>query len=132
VVEALLSTAIEGRASLVRRLELLGAIGRRVDTLFQLRARAFRASPNGGGAPALLRRRRLRSLLVDAHALWAHVVLPTLRERDIAVDGWTDLRREDRQILTRLFSTEVSPLLTPLTVDAAHPLIMQLRFCKSC
>lgn len=118
-IEALVTTAVSARTSTARRLRLLGAVGRRVDSLFQRRAASFRVA--GAGAAALARRERLRGLLNDANALWGRAVLPSLRARGIAIHEWSELRDDERRALEQIFFHELSPLLTPLTVDAAHP-----------
>lgn len=118
-VESLLGAAVGSRTSTARRLRLLGAVGRRVDSLFQRRAASFRVA--GAGAAALARRERLRGLLDGADALWARAVLPSLRERGIAIHEWGELREDERRALAQIFIRELSPLLTPLTVDATHP-----------
>ena len=118
-IEALLVPAADPWTSSARRLRLLGAVGRRVDALFELRAAAFRAT--GAGTLPTIRRQRLRALLESAHEIWAQQLLPALRERGLPILEWHELRLDERRGLARIFVDELSPLLTPLTVDAAHP-----------
>ena len=118
-IEALVSSAVAPRTSTARRLRLLGAAGRRVDSLFQRRSASFRLAR--AGAVALARRERLRDLLDGANGLWREAVLPALRERGIAIHEWSELREDERRALGLIFVHELSPLLTPLTVDATHP-----------
>lgn len=118
-LEALLAEARDPGAPVLRRLRLLGAVGRHVDGLFQLRAHALR--PRESGERAAAQRGRVRALLGEAHRLLAREVLPALRERGVNVRGWHALDERDRRALARILRGDVAPLLTPLTVDATHP-----------
>jgi len=118
-LEALLAAARDARAPLLRRLRLIGAVGRRVDAMFQLRAAELRARESGARGAAA--RARVRALLAEAHALFAGQLLPALRPRGIALRAWAELSDGERRALARVFVDEISPLLTPLTADAAHP-----------
>jgi polyphosphate kinase len=115
----LLDEARDPGAPLLRRLRLLGAFGRQVDRLFQLRAHALRERESGARGAA--RRASVRALLGEAHGLLAREVLPALCARGLAVRGWDALEAKERRALARLLRSEVAPLLTPLTVDATHP-----------
>jgi len=117
--EALVAAARDPRAPLLRRLRLIGAVGRRVDALFQLRSAELRARETGERGAAA--RARVRALLAETHAIFAGDVLPALRARGIALRAWAELPDTERRTLARIFVEEVSPLLTPLTADAAHP-----------
>ena len=118
-LEALLAEARDPGAPVLRRLRLLGAVGRHVDGLFQLRAHALR--PRESGERGAVQRARVRALLAEAHAFLARDVLPALRARGVAVCGWDEVDERERRALARILRSDVAPLLTPLTVDATHP-----------
>jgi polyphosphate kinase len=118
-VASLVAAARDPGAPVLRRLRLVGAVGRRVDELFQRRARELRVRESGVRAAEA--RARLRALLAESHAVLAKEVLPALCERGVALRAWRELGNDDRQVLARSFAGGVSPLLTPLTVDATHP-----------
>ena len=100
----------------MRRLRLLATFGRRLDSLFELQVPSLR----DGGRLALLRS-RVRPLAGAAQALLDAELLPALAARGAALTRWDALGETARDALDRLFLTEISPLLTPLTVDAGHP-----------
>ncbi len=118
-VEALVATAGAPGTSTARRLRLLGTVGHRVDSLFQARASALRVA--AAGTAALVRRKRLRSLLDEAQALWADPIVPGLQEHGIGIHAWRELATHEHRALAQVFVRELFPLLTPLTVDATHP-----------
>jgi polyphosphate kinase len=118
-LEALLVEARDPAAPLLRRLRLLGAIGRHVDGLFQLRAAELRARESGERGAA--HRVRVRAIVAEAHALLARDVLPALRARGVVIGRWETLPEGERRALAQILRKDVSPLLTPLTVDATHP-----------
>ncbi len=47
--------------------------------------------------------------------------MPALRERGAVIHAWPELAAAEQRALARIFVRELSPLLTPLTVDATHP-----------
>jgi polyphosphate kinase len=118
-LEALLAEARDPAAPVLRRLRLVGAIGRHVDGLFQLRASELRGQEAGERGAA--RRERVRAILAEAHALLAREILPALRARGVRVQRWPESAEAERSALARILRAEVAPLLTPLTVDATHP-----------
>lgn len=81
-LQALLAEARDPAAPVLRRLRLIGAIGRHVDGLFQLRAAEVRAAQ--AGERGAVRREQLRSVVAEACALLAEEILPALRERGVA------------------------------------------------
>ncbi len=118
-VADLVEAAAAPGTSTVRQLQLLGTVGRRVDSLFQRRSAALRVA--GAGAAALPRRERLRELLERAQWLWTSAVAPSLHARGIGIHAWQELPSDERRVLAQVFVDELFPLLTPLTVDATHP-----------
>lgn len=118
-LEALLRSARDPRAPVLARLRALGAVGRRVDSLFQLRAGALRARADEPRRAT--RRARLRSLLAEAQGLLTQEVFPALRDRHFWIAEWAALDPREGRVLADIFLGEISPLLTPLTVDATHP-----------
>ncbi|HEY1902909.1 MAG TPA: polyphosphate kinase 1 [Terracidiphilus sp.] len=52
---------------------------------------------------------------------WNAHVLPELRKHGIRLLGWTELGEEARGFAQSYFQREVDPLLTPISIDPAHP-----------
>jgi polyphosphate kinase len=118
-IEGLLAAARRPDAPLLRRLRLVAAVARRSDALFELHARELRARESGERGAAA--RAGLLALLAETQAVFAAELVPALRARGIALRGWAELGAGEQRVLARSFRDDVSPLLTPLTVDATHP-----------
>jgi polyphosphate kinase len=115
-----LAEARDPRTPLLRRLQLLATAGRHVDELFQQHPDALRSAR--GVIPASARRERVRALANRAYVLFEEELLPVLAAHGpVRLGSWRELSSSDRETISRLFASEVSPLLTPLTVDATHP-----------
>ena len=65
--------------------------------------------------------RRVRLLNKRQNQIWAKSVRPRLDAAGISVVDWEDLRGDDRVHLRQTFEKRVFPILTPLSVDPAHP-----------
>ena len=52
---------------------------------------------------------------------YTEVLRPQLAEHAVYLVGWNDLSDEQRSEVSRHFDTEISPVLTPLGLDASHP-----------
>jgi len=115
-LEVLLAEARDARVPVLRRLRLVATLARRIDAFFQLQVPALR----GRGRLVALRA-RTAALSTAARALLETELLPALAARGVSLASWDALAAGERANLTRLFAAEVSPLLTPLTVDAGHP-----------
>jgi polyphosphate kinase len=59
---------------------------------------------------------------VDAqYACWNNQLLPELRQQGVRLLEWTELNTEAREFAQNYFQREVDPLLTPISIDPAHP-----------
>jgi polyphosphate kinase len=59
---------------------------------------------------------------VDAqYRCWKEQLLPELRQHGIRLLQWDELTEAQRTIASAYFQREVDPLLTPITIDPAHP-----------
>jgi polyphosphate kinase len=116
-LEISLAEARDPHAPIGERLRLLASLGRRIDAMFQ---RGSWRTGRRDRAPSVARE-RLVALQQDAHSLVREELVPELAARGLALLPWRRLPRGDRDALSHLFAAEISPLLTPLTVDATHP-----------
>src|SRR5207249_12219477 len=64
----------------------------------------------------------VRELVAAQHALWNNELLPELAKNGIYVREIADLPAKRAAWAHRYFQQEVFPMLTPLAVDASHPL----------
>jgi polyphosphate kinase len=59
---------------------------------------------------------------VDAqYACWNNQLLPELRQQGVRLLEWNELEPEAREFAQNYFQREVDPLLTPISIDPAHP-----------
>jgi polyphosphate kinase len=70
----------------------------------------------------------LSALTADIHDFvtaqyrcWNHMLLPELRKKGIRLLEWDELGEEARAFAQSFFQREVDPLLTPISIDPAHP-----------
>ena len=69
---------------------------------------------------------------VDAqYRYWNDQLLPELRKQGIRLLEWEDLDAEARAFAQDYFQREVDPLLTPITIDPAHPFprVLNMALC---
>ncbi len=52
---------------------------------------------------------------------WNRQLLPALRQSGVRVLGWDSMDENARKAATDFYQREVDPLLTPITIDPAHP-----------
>ncbi|MGZ5296044.1 MAG: polyphosphate kinase 1, partial [Actinomycetota bacterium] len=64
---------------------------------------------------------RVRMLMKRQNQIWAKSVRPRLDAAGVSVVDWEDLGGDDRVHLRQTFEKRVFPILTPLSVDPAHP-----------
>ncbi|MGI4831174.1 MAG: polyphosphate kinase 1 [Janthinobacterium lividum] len=84
--------------------------------------------PNALDEGGLSRVERLKRLQKQLHAFsqkqaacWTDDIVPALKEADIRVLTWKQLRPADRVFATTFFQEQIDPLLTPVTLDPSHP-----------
>jgi len=65
--------------------------------------------------------KRIHAFVKDQYTCWREELVPALAEEDIRVRGLGELRPAAREFIEDFFVKTVSPLLTPVTVDPAHP-----------
>ncbi|HEV2323881.1 MAG TPA: polyphosphate kinase 1 [Terracidiphilus sp.] len=70
----------------------------------------------------------LAELTADIHEFvaaqyqcWNRMLLPELRKKGIRLLEWPELNEEARAFAQSYFQREVDPLLTPISIDPAHP-----------
>jgi polyphosphate kinase len=63
----------------------------------------------------------IHSFVAAQYACWNNLLLPELRKQGIQLLSWGDLSEEARVFAKDYFQREVDPLLTPISIDPAHP-----------
>ncbi len=63
----------------------------------------------------------IHSFVTDQYRCWNHQLLPELRKQGVRLLEWKELGEEARAFAQGYFQREVDPLLTPISIDPAHP-----------
>ena len=89
----------------------------------QVDARIADPSPDGLSPAQQLELVRGRSAQLAAHhqTIFLEDVGPALEKAGIRIVDWDDLGADDRTFLAQAFDESIFPVLTPLSVDPAHP-----------
>jgi polyphosphate kinase len=59
--------------------------------------------------------------VADQYTCWNEQLLPAMRKAGIRVLAWDEMDDDARVAATEYYQREVDPLLTPITIDPAHP-----------
>ena len=63
----------------------------------------------------------LHQFVKDQYACWREKLVPALAAESIRVRKVNELDPEAKKVVEKFYSEQVEPLLTPVTVDPAHP-----------
>jgi polyphosphate kinase len=63
----------------------------------------------------------IHSFVAAQYRCWNHQLLPELRKQGIRLLDWKELSSDAREYAQSYFQREVDPLLTPISIDPAHP-----------
>jgi polyphosphate kinase len=123
-----LQEALDGRNRLLERVKFLAIFSSNLDEFFMKRMALIRPPSDDPSLAAderrelLVRKREvITSMLAQQAACYSDVVRPQLAEQGIHLVDWAELTDVQREEVAKVFDTEISPVLTPLSLDAAHP-----------
>ena len=123
-----LREALDERTPLLERVKFLAIFSSNLDEFFMKRMALIRPMPDDASRVAEERVERLRrvreligSMLAQEAACFSQVLRPSLASEGIRLVAWGDLSAEQRAEVSAVFDSEISPVLTPLGLDAAHP-----------
>lgn len=127
-----LEKAEDASIPLLERVKFLAITASNLDEFFEIRvAGALQRIEDGyteAGVDLLTPQQTLDRLAVETHAFvadqyqcWNKQLLPALADNGIRMLAWKDLSDEQRDHAVRFYQSEVDPLLTPITIDPAHP-----------
>jgi polyphosphate kinase len=123
-----LHEALDDRTPLLERVKFLAIFSANLDEFFMKRIALIR--PMAGDTslaaqerrePLLRAREMVTSMLAQQAECYVDVLRPRLAEHGVHLTAWDALSAEQRNELSAVFDTEISPVLTPLGLDAAHP-----------
>jgi polyphosphate kinase len=127
-----LALAEDQTRPLLERLKFLAIVSSNFDEFFQVRVSGLKEqlatgvvvlSPDGLSPLEQLEAiREVVGELVDRQSrVLLEEILPGLAEAGIELTSWAELGDEAREFLSRHFRERIFPVLTPLSVDPAHP-----------
>jgi polyphosphate kinase len=127
-----LEEAEDATNPLLERVKFLAITGSNLDEYVEIRQAGLMQRIEDGyrepGYDGLRPAESLATLTAEIHtfvaaqyACWNHQLLPELRKQDVHLLDWEELDDETRAFAKDYFQREVDPLLTPISIDPAHP-----------
>ena len=76
----------------------------------------------------------IHDFVKDQYACWRDKIVPALARESIRVRTFAELKPEARKAVERFYLERVEPLVTPVTVDPAHPFprVLNKALCMAC
>jgi polyphosphate kinase len=117
---------------LLERVKFLAITASNLDEFFEVRVagilQRIEDGSNEPGPDLMTPQQTLDSLAQKTHAFvadqytcWNEQLLPALASAGIRMRAWKDLTEDQRKFAIAFYQSEVDPLLTPITIDPAHP-----------
>ncbi len=117
---------------LLERVKFLAITGSNLDEYVEIRQAGLLQRIEDGyrepGYDGLRPRESLAALTADIHSFvaaqyrcWNEHLLPEMRQQGVRLLEWEELDEEARAFAQNYFEHEVDPLLTPISIDPAHP-----------
>ncbi|MBM7415023.1 polyphosphate kinase [Rhodococcus sp. PvP016] len=127
-----LALAEDSSLPLLERAKFLAIFASNLDEFYMVRVAGLKRRDETGlsvrSADGLSPREQLALIarrtqeIADRHArTFIDRILPELANEGISVIRWSEVTSDERTRLTRYFTEQVFPVLTPLAVDPAHP-----------
>jgi len=120
--ERVLAEALDERTPLLERVKFLAIFSSNLDEFFMKRIAVLRESPSPERLDLMrqLREKLFRALNQQADC-FRESILPGLAKHGIFLRRWQELTDAQKEECSRYFDDHVSPALTPLVIDPAHP-----------
>ncbi len=127
-----LALAERSDVPLLERVKFLGIFNANLDEFFQIRVAGLKeqiqaglasTSPDGMSPTEQLERisERVRTLMARQHRVWVRSIRPRLANAGVKVVDWDQLDDPARLFCRERYEERIYPVLTPLSVDPAHP-----------
>lgn len=131
--QRVLQEARDPNNPLLERVKFLGIVANNLDEFFEIRVAGLLQQVEAGlsdyGPDGVLPEEQLRIISEEAHrmvaeqyACWNGELRPALRKADVHMRTLDSLTQQEKAFLDGYCKTELHPVLTPLTVNPAHPL----------
>jgi polyphosphate kinase len=120
--DRVLAEALDPRTPLLERAKFLAIFSSNLDEFFMKRVSVLRYG-NAAGSQAISRqiREKLHPMLSRQADCFARTIVPELAGHGIFLRNWDELTDGQREEAGRYFESSLSPALTPLVIDQAHP-----------
>jgi polyphosphate kinase len=120
--QRVLAEALDERTPLLERVKFLAIFASNLDEFFMKRVAVLRRQETAGGQAVLRQLRdRLIPLLRQQADCYRQTIVPQLAAHSIFLRGWDELTPNQREEAGAYFESSLSPALTPLVIDPAHP-----------
>jgi polyphosphate kinase len=130
--ERVLEEARDQANPLLERVKFLAITGSNLDEFVEVRVAGMlqqvehgncEPGPDGRTPKQVLGEltERIHRFVRDQYSCWRDELVPALRSESICVLGLSQLSRAQREYIENFYVKTVEPLLTPVTVDPAHP-----------
>lgn len=127
-----LEEALDLNVPLLERVKFLAIFANNLDEFFMIRVSGLREqvaagvveTPADGLTPAQALasiRKRLLPMLEAQYRCFQEDIIPRLRDHDISIVSYSELKDEQREALQLYYENEIFPVLTPLAVDPGRP-----------
>lgn len=127
-----LEEAMDESHPLLERVKFLAIFSSNLDEFFMIRVSGLRRqlqmgmleTPPDGLLPSqqlAMIRSRLFPKLENQYLYWKDTLVPALKEHDIRILSYEDLKKKQRKLLRKYFKKEIFPALTPLAFDPGRP-----------
>lgn len=137
-----LEEALDASNPVLERVKFLAITASNLDEFVEVRVAGMlqqsehgssEAGPDGLAADEELERIafQLHEFVDAQYRCWNDVLLPALREKDIRIIPYDSLDPQRHRDLERIYSRQLEPILTPVTIDPAHPFphVMNKALC---
>ncbi len=126
-----MSEAADPRVPLLERVKFLAIVGSNLDEFFMKRIGGLKQQLAAGVQELTIDGRTPRQQLQECHeqvrilvkdkAKLFRQLMELLDDKGIEVVGWKDLNSRDQKALREHYARDIYPLLTPQSIDPAHP-----------
>ena len=127
-----LEEAQDASNPLLERVKFLAITASNLDEFFEIRIAGVlqriedgydEATPDGATLRESLQAMKdeTHRFVGDQYRCWNEQLLPAMRTAGIRVLSWDEIDSDGRRFATDYYQREVDPLLTPITIDPAHP-----------
>jgi len=127
-----LEEAEDGSNPILERVKFLAITGSNLDEYVEIRLAGLlqrtedgHTEPGYDGLPPQesldILTQEMHDFVAAQYRCWKEQLLPELRQHGIRLLPWEELSEVQRKVALSYFQREVDPLLTPITIDPAHP-----------